>query len=70
MKHTARARPVLDADALLLELNHTRGWPQMALLFSRAVGSIRSHERERVLMQTRIADLERRLAIASQAGAA
>ena len=60
----------LDADALLVELNAVRDWPKMALLFSRAIGSIRSHEREHRVMRARIADLERRLALAVQAGAA
>jgi len=65
-----RATPRLNADELLRELNATRDWPKMALLFSRAIGTIRSHERERVVLNTRIADLERRLAVARQAGAA
>jgi len=62
--------PLLDADALLAELNGVADWPKMALLFSRAIGRIRSHERERLDMLARIADLERRLALARQAGAA
>ena len=65
-----KALPVLDADALLRELNATRDWPKMALLFSRAIGTIRSHEREQRFMSARIADLERRLDVARQAGAA
>lgn len=65
-----KALPLLDADELLIELEAVRDWPKMALLFSRAVGRIRSHERERLAMVARIADLERRLAIACQAGAA
>ena len=65
-----KALPVLDADALLRELNATRDWPKMALLFSRAIGTIRSHEREHAIMRARIVDLERRLEIACRAGAA
>ena len=68
MKH--KALPLLDADGLLIELESVRDWPKMALLFSRAVGRIRAHERERSTMLIRIAELERRLAHASRAGAA
>jgi hypothetical protein len=65
-----KSLPLLDADALLHELNQTRDWPKMALLMSRAIGRIRNDERERLTMIARIADLERRLAMARQAGAA
>ena len=65
-----KALPLLDADELLRELEHVREWPKMALLFSRAIGRIRQHERERRIMLARIADLERRLALAVPAGAA
>ena len=68
MRH--KVMDLLDADALLIELEAVRDWPKMALLFSRAVGRIRAHERERRTMLIRIADLERRLALAGQAGAA
>jgi len=68
MKH--KALPLLNADELLVELQRVRDWPKMALLFSRAVGRIRAHERERRTMLIRIAELERRLAHASRAGAA
>ena len=62
--------PLLDANDLLIELEAVRDWPKMAVLFSRAIGRIRAHERERLVMLARIADLERRLALARQSGAA
>lgn len=56
-----RSGPLLDGDALVASLNKTKDWPKMALLFSRAIATIRSNERERLVMLARIDTLERQV---------
>ena len=58
------------AESLVEELNAIRDWPAMAKQFSRAIDTIRSHERSRRIMLGRIAELERRLELERQSGAA
>ena len=58
------------ADALVAELAGVTDWPKMARAFAGAIGTIRSHERERAALLCKIAELERRLALRRQVTAA
>ena len=58
------------AASLVRELNEIRDWPAMAKQFSAAIDTIRSHERTRLVLLGRIAELERRLVLKRQAPAA
>lgn len=49
------------ADVLVEELGVVTTWPQMAAHFSKAIATIKSHERSRVVMLTRLAERDKRI---------
>ena len=61
MDNDTHGAPAL-AETLVAELAGVADWPKMALHFSRAIDSIRSHERARLVYLQRIADRDRRIA--------